>query len=97
MNYYISKLADSNPKLAEELKNKCYRVVGLCQQVHQEMGPFLNEYMYQEALDVLFEENAIARVKEYYTTLLLFMTNANDTIWTLRLVTCTHSKLSSML
>ena len=47
MNYNISKLADSNPKLAEELKNKCYRVVGLCQQVHQEMGPFLNEYMYK--------------------------------------------------
>jgi GxxExxY protein len=66
MNYTISKLADSKPDLAVELRNKCYRVVGLCQQVHKEMGPFLNEYMYQEALDILFEENAIARVKEYY-------------------------------
>ena len=27
---------------------------------------FLNEYMYQEALDILFEENDIVRVKEYY-------------------------------
>ena len=43
MNYTISKLADSNSNLAAELKNKCYRVVGLCQQVHKEMGPFLNE------------------------------------------------------
>jgi len=66
MNYNISKLVDSNPTLAAELKDKCYRVVGLCQQVHREMGPFLNEYMYQEALDILFEENGIARVKEYY-------------------------------
>ena len=66
MNYNISKLADVNPTFATELKQKCYRVVGLCQQVHQEMGPFLNEYMYQEALDILFEENDIARVKEYY-------------------------------
>ena len=66
MNYNISKLADVNPTFATELKQKCYRVVGLCQQVHQEMGPFLNEYMYQEALDILFEGNDIARVKEYY-------------------------------
>ena len=66
MNYNISKLVDSNLNLATELKNKCYKVVGLCQQVHKEMGPFLNEYMYQEALDILFEENDILRVKEYY-------------------------------
>ena len=66
MNYNISKLADINPNLATELKNKCYDVVGLCQQVHKEMGPFLNEYMYQEALDILFEEKGIERVKEYY-------------------------------
>ena len=66
MNYNISKLVDINPELAAELRNKCYKVVGLCQQVHMEMGPFLNEYMYQEALDILFEENGITRVKEYY-------------------------------
>ncbi len=66
MNYNISKLADINPDLATELKNKCYDVVGLSQQVHKEMGPFLNEYMYQEALDILFEEKGIERVKEYY-------------------------------
>ena len=66
INYNISKLADINTNLATELKNKCYRTVGLCQQVHREMGPFLNEYMYQEALDILFEENGMERVKEYY-------------------------------
>ena len=65
MNYNISKLADINPDLTSELRDKCYKVVGLCQQVHKEMGPFLNEYMYQEALDILFEENAVARVKVF--------------------------------
>ena len=30
------------------------------------MGPFLNEYMYQEALDISLEENGIEKVKEYY-------------------------------
>ena len=59
MNYNISKLADCNPDFAAELRNKCYKVIGLCQQVHKEMGPFLNEYMYQDALDILIECKAI--------------------------------------
>ena len=66
MTYNIAKLADYNPALATELKNHCYTIVGLCQQVHREMGPFLNEYMYQEALDISLEENGIEKVKEYY-------------------------------
>ena len=36
MNYNVSKLADSNPGLATELRNKCYKEVGLC----QGNGPF---------------------------------------------------------
>ncbi len=66
MSYNIAKLSDINPPLVNDLKNRCYTIIGLCQQVHREMGPFLNEYMYQEALDILFEENKIERVKEYY-------------------------------
>lgn len=66
MNYNIAKLADINPALSTQLKNHCYTIVGLCQQVHRELGPFLNEYMYQEALDISLEENNIERVKEYY-------------------------------
>ena len=66
MTYNISKLADFNPAFAAELKSHCYTIVGLCQQVHREMGPFLNEYMYQEALDISLEENSIEKVKEYY-------------------------------
>ena len=66
MNYNIAKLSDLNPTLATTLKNHCYPLVGLCQQVHRELGPFLNEYMYQEALDISLEENNIEKVKEYY-------------------------------
>ena len=66
MTYDIAKLADINPALATELRNHCYTIVGLCQQVHREMGPFLNEYMYQEALDISLEEKGIEKVKEYY-------------------------------
>lgn len=36
----------------EELKEIVYPVVGACQEVHKEMGPFLNEYMYQDALAI---------------------------------------------
>lgn len=35
------------------------------------MGPFLNEYMYQEALDICFEEHGITgndKIKEFYFT-----------------------------
>jgi len=34
--------------------------------VHQELGPFLNEYMYQDALQILFDERQISYLKEYY-------------------------------
>ena len=66
MSYNIAKLADINPQLVTDLRNHCYTLIGMCQQVHRELGPFLNEYMYQEALDILLEENNINRVREYY-------------------------------
>ena len=66
MSYDIAKLSDINPPLVTELRNHCYTLIGMCQQVHRELGPFLNEYMYQEALDILLEENNINRVREYY-------------------------------
>ena len=66
MSYHIAKLSDINPSLVVDLRNRCYSIIGLCQQVHRGLGPFLNEYMYQDALDILFEENNIERVKEYY-------------------------------
>jgi len=67
MNYTIQKLVDINPTLAAQLKTECYAVTGCCQTVHRDLGPFLNEYMYQEALAIaLDEQNIKPFIKEYY-------------------------------
>ncbi len=66
MSYNIAKLSDVNPAKVSELRNRCYTIIGACQEVHRELGPFLNEYMYQDALDISFEEKGIEKVKEYY-------------------------------
>ena len=66
MSYVIKRLSDVNPSLSTELKHYCYDLNGCCQQVHQELGPFLNEYMYQEALSILFAERNISFTREYY-------------------------------
>ena len=34
------------------LKQTVYPVIGACQEVHKQLGPFLNEYMYQDALAI---------------------------------------------
>ena len=66
MNYNIGKLSDINPTLVSELRNRCYSIIGACQEVHRELGPWLNEYMYQDALDILLEEKGIEKTKEFY-------------------------------
>ena len=40
MSYHIAKLSEINPSLVTDLRNRCYTIIGLCQQVHREMGPF---------------------------------------------------------
>lgn len=65
----IGKLNDIDPVLATQLRNYCYNIIGCCQEVHREMGPFLNEYMYQDALDICLQENGYQEennIKEYY-------------------------------
>ena len=67
----IQKLRDANPALAEQLRQYVFPIVGCCQTVHQDMGPYLNEYMYQEALSICFEEAGFIGkncIKEYYFT-----------------------------
>ena len=66
MYFKIQKLADFNPDLAVKLKNHCYDITGCCQMVHNDMGPFLNEYMYQDALEIAFQEKNILAVREFY-------------------------------
>ena len=48
------------------LKSHVYDIIGCCQDVHKELGPWLNEYIYQEALKMSFEEKQVTFVKEYY-------------------------------
>lgn len=65
----IQKLMDVDPVLCQKLRQYCNPMIGCCQEVHKEMGPFLNEYMYQDALvmaldDAGFKDDNL--VKEYY-------------------------------
>lgn len=49
------------------LKSAMYPVIGAIYEVHKELGPGLNEYVYQEGLRMQLEEENIAfeREKEY--------------------------------
>ena len=62
------KIESSNisPDVLTQLKSYVYDIIGCCQDVHKELGPWLNEYMYQEALKVAFQEKQLPFVKEYY-------------------------------
>ena len=66
MNYHATKLSEVNPELSDKLRRYCYDIIGFCQTVHKEMGPFLNEYMYQDALEILFKEHDVSHTREYY-------------------------------
>ena len=46
-------------------KQLVYPVIGACQEVHKELGAFLNEYMYQDALAIEMEIRQIPFFKEY--------------------------------
>ncbi len=54
------------PEMSEKLKTYVYDIIGCCQDVHRELGPGLNEYLYQDALKVAFEEKQVPFEKEYY-------------------------------
>jgi GxxExxY protein len=56
------KIESSNISLEDlsRLKSYVYDIIGCCQEVHQELGPWLNEYMYQEALKVAFQEKQLS-------------------------------------
>lgn len=65
----VQKLKEADEKLCMELRNYVYPFVGACQEVHKEIGPFVNELTYQDAL--LEELNRRGYVgdnciKEYY-------------------------------
>ena len=47
-------------------KQIVFPIIGACQEVHKELGPFLNEYMYQDALAIELSLRNIIFDKEYY-------------------------------
>lgn len=50
----------------EELKQIVYPIIGACQEVHKELGAFLNEYMYQDAMVIELGLRGIPYEKEFY-------------------------------
>lgn len=69
-SFSIHKLQPANAHLTEQLRAYAYDVIGCCQVVHSDMGPFLNEYMYQETLAIAFHEANIPFQREYYFSVL---------------------------
>lgn len=69
-SFSIHKLQPANAHLTEQLRAYAYDVIGCCQVVHRDMGPFLNEYMYQEAMAIAFNEANIPFQREYYFSVL---------------------------
>ena len=67
----IQRLTDVDPVLTQKLKKYTFEMIGACIDVHKDMGPYLNEYMYQEALAISLKEHGFTgeNVKrEYYFT-----------------------------
>ena len=62
----MAEQTHNNPDVLTQLKAHVYDIVGCCQEVHRELGPWLNEYIYQEALKLSFEEKQVPFEKEYY-------------------------------
>ena len=50
------------------LKQILYPLLGACQEVHTVLGPFLNEYMYQDAMAIELSLRDIPFEKEYLFT-----------------------------
>ena len=66
MNYHVQQLKEVNPNLCKQLKQFCYDLNGCCQTVHRDLGPYLNEYMYQDALEITLQEQNVPFQREYY-------------------------------
>lgn len=62
----IGEKQNLSADLLMRLKSHVYDIVGCCQDVHRDLGPWLNEYVYQEALKVSLEEKSIPFEKEHY-------------------------------
>lgn len=55
-----------DPNLHKRLVERVYVPVSCLIEVHKVLGPFLNEYMYQDALEVEFTSRNLSFQREYY-------------------------------
>ena len=62
----IANESSISPEVLTRIKSRVYDIIGCCLEVHRELGPWLNEYIYQEALKMAFDEKQIQHEKEYY-------------------------------
>jgi GxxExxY protein len=48
-------------------KKECYQLIGLCMEVHRELGPGFSEVIYKDALEIEFKNHNIpySREKEF--------------------------------
>jgi GxxExxY protein len=54
----------SNKQEAFPFKEECYRIIGCCMEVHNELGCGFLEAVYQEALEIVFMESGLPFVRE---------------------------------
>ncbi len=45
-------------------ENETYKIIGLCMEVHKNLGPGLLEIVYKDALEIEFRENNIPFERE---------------------------------
>lgn len=67
----VQKLNDVDSELCNKLRAYVYDIIGACQEVHKDIGPFINELTYQDALYVEFNRRGITGEnckKEFYFT-----------------------------
>lgn len=67
----IQKLNDVDTDLCTTMRNYVYDIIGACQEVHRGVGPFVNELIYQDALQVELNKRGYVGsdcVREYYFT-----------------------------
>lgn len=68
----IRKLKEDNPGLCSQLRQYTYDIIGACQEVHRELGAFLNEYVYQDALELELNHRGLTGndcIREHYFTM----------------------------
>ena len=51
-------------KITKEIEELCYKLIGICMNVHNEVGPGFPEEYYQRALEIEFAESEISFVAQ---------------------------------